>query len=121
MSTTPRTDAEEELLAANADLITVGAELSATADELRAENAELRRQVALDDKVKLLLSKYNGSERERADGLTLENAELRKDKARMDWLDARGPWDSWNRVGEEGVYLTRPIRAAIDAAMEGEK
>jgi hypothetical protein len=53
--------------------------------------------------------------------LQLENAKLRTDKSRLDWLDARGPWDSWNRVGEEGVYLTRPIRAAIDAAMEAGK
>jgi hypothetical protein len=121
-----------KLLAANAELITLGAELSATRQRWRAENAELRRQVALDYKVKLLLSKYNESERERADGLARENAELRADKARLDWLDRNallrqrtlaimerdGDVLRWAGVEWSGEQPDDTLRAAIDAAME---
>ena len=45
------------------------------------------------------------------------------DTARLDWLEKRGPWDSWNGFGEQGVTLTTSnVRAAIDLAMkEGSK
>jgi hypothetical protein len=41
------------------------------------------------------------------------------DTARINWLEKRGPWDSWDAPGEAGVTLTTSdIRANIDAAMK---
>lgn len=50
-------------------------------------------------------------------------AELATERARLDWLEQRGPWESWNvPCGEAEITLRGPIRAAIDAAMmEGAK
>jgi DNA repair exonuclease SbcCD ATPase subunit len=49
-------------------------------------------------------------------------AELATERARLDWLEKRGPWESWNGFGETGITLRENIRAAIDAAMkEGAK
>jgi chromosome segregation ATPase len=45
-------------------------------------------------------------------------AELAADRARLDWLEKRGPWESWNGFGETGITLRENIRAAIDAAMK---
>lgn len=44
--------------------------------------------------------------------------ELAAERARLDWLELRGPWDSWNGFGETGITLRENIRAAIDAAMK---
>ncbi len=49
-------------------------------------------------------------------------AELATERARLDWLEKRGPWESFNKWGETGISLRENIRAAIDAAMkEGAK
>jgi len=49
-------------------------------------------------------------------------AELAAERARLDWLEKRGPWESFNKWGETGISLRENIRAAIDAAMkEGAK
>ena len=48
---------------------------------------------------------------------TLER-ELATERARLDWLEKRGPWESWNGFGETGITLRENIRAAIDAAMK---
>ena len=49
-------------------------------------------------------------------------AELAAERARLDWLEKRGPWESWNGFMEIGITLRENIRAAIDAAMkEGAK
>jgi len=48
-------------------------------------------------------------------------AELAKERARLEWLEKRGPWESWNvPCGEAEITLRGPIRAAIDAAMREE-
>lgn len=48
--------------------------------------------------------------------------ELDAERARLDWLEKRGPWESFNKWGETGISLRENIRAAIDAAMkEGAK
>ena len=48
--------------------------------------------------------------------------ELAAERARLDWLEKRGPWESFNKWGETGISLRENIRAAIDAAMkEGAK
>jgi len=49
---------------------------------------------------------------------TLER-ELAAERARLDWLEKRGLWESWNGFGETGITLRENIRAAIDAAMKG--
>jgi hypothetical protein len=108
-----------KLLAANAELITVGAELSATADELRAENAELRkdRALTLSDCV--------------IDRQAEVIAELRADKARLDWLEENMTGSFGPAACSEDLHpihswtfdapVHDSVRAAIDAAMEGEK
>jgi len=53
----------------------------------------------------------------RATELELE-AELAAEKARLDWLEKRGPWESWNGIREIGITLRENIRADIDAAMK---
>ena len=53
----------------------------------------------------------------RADAI-MAQAELAKERARLDWLEKRGPWESWNDAGETGITLRENIRAAIDAAMK---
>ena len=45
----------------------------------------------------------------------------RKDSERLDWLEKRGPWDSWNGFGEIAIILRGDIRSAIDAAREAKK
>lgn len=46
-------------------------------------------------------------------------AELATERARLDWLEERGPWESWFRPAREVSLLLRaPIRSAIDAAMK---
>jgi hypothetical protein len=47
------------------------------------------------------------------------DARLSGDTARLDWLEKRGPWESWNGFGEQGVTLTTSnVRDAIDKAMK---
>jgi hypothetical protein len=50
-------------------------------------------------------------------------AELATERARLEWLEQRGPWESWNvPCGEAEITLRGPIRTAIDSAMkEGAK
>lgn len=56
---------------------------------------------------------------EHARRLERELAEARKDSARLDWLEFRGPWEAWSEpCGEAEITLRAPIRAAIDAAMK---
>jgi hypothetical protein len=45
-------------------------------------------------------------------------AELATERARVDWLEKRGPWESWNGFGETGITLRENIRDGIDAAMK---
>ncbi len=45
-------------------------------------------------------------------------AELATERARLDWMELRGPWESWNGFGKTGITLRENIRAAIDAAMK---
>jgi len=46
-------------------------------------------------------------------------AELAKERARLDWLEQRGPWEAWIKpCGEAKIRLRGPIRTAIDAAMK---
>lgn len=46
-------------------------------------------------------------------------AELAKERARLDWLEFRGPWEAWSEPCEDAeITLRGPIRAAIDAAMK---
>ncbi len=54
-----------------------------------------------------------GLERDR---LRDELAALRKDKERLDWLDANDPWEGWEEVGGDWIVLQNPIRSDIDAA-----
>jgi len=44
--------------------------------------------------------------------------ELAAERARLDWLGKRGPWESWNDAGETGITLRKNVRAAIDAAIK---
>jgi hypothetical protein len=44
--------------------------------------------------------------------------ELSAERARLDWLGKRGPWESWNDAGETGITLRKNVRAAIDAAIK---
>lgn len=47
--------------------------------------------------------------------------ELTAERARLDWLEKRGPWESWFQPAKEVSMLLRaPIRADIDAAMKEE-
>ena len=49
------------------------------------------------------------------------DAELAAERARLDWMEKRGPWESWFQPAKENSLLLRaPIRAAIDAAMKEE-
>ena len=76
----------------------------------RAESAE---REAFDWKK---IARYEAARAERAE------AELATERARLDWLEKRGPWESFNKWGETGISLRENIRAAIDAAMkEGAK
>ena len=51
--------------------------------------------------------------------MTARAEKAEADTARLDWLEKRGPWDSWNGFGEQGVTLTTSnVRAAIDLAMK---
>jgi chromosome segregation ATPase len=50
------------------------------------------------------------------DRLTIEITALRKDKERLDWLDANDPWEGWEEVGGDWIVLQNPIRSDIDAA-----
>ena len=76
----------------------------------RAESAE---REAFDWKK---IARYETARAERAE------AELATERARLDWLEKRGPWESFNKWGETGISLRENIRAAIDAAMkEGAK
>ena len=48
-------------------------------------------------------------------------SELATERARMDWMEKQGPWESWFQPAKENSLLLRaPIRAAIDAAMKEE-
>ena len=76
----------------------------------RAESAE---REAFDWKK---IARYETARAERAE------AELATERARLDWLEKRGPWESFNKWGETGISLRENIRSAIDAAMkEGAK
>tara|TARA_R110000822_G_scaffold14299_1_gene50537 strand:- start:252 stop:734 length:483 start_codon:yes stop_codon:yes gene_type:complete len=45
--------------------------------------------------------------------------DLAAERARLDWMEKRGPWESWLQpVKENSLLLRAPIRAAIDAAMK---
>ena len=88
-------------------------------DDLRAERAaaiaraESAEREAFDWKK---IARYETARAERAE------AELATERARLDWLEKRGPWESFNKWGETGISLRENIRAAIDAAMkEGAK
>jgi hypothetical protein len=48
----------------------------------------------------------------------LARVQLGNERARLDWLEKRGPWESWNGFGETGITLRVNIRALIDAAMK---
>ena len=90
-----------KLLAANAELIDVRAELSATADELRAENAELRAEL----------------------DASCNSEELRQVRKELDrTVSAMAELSGENAELREALNF-RPdsMRAAIDAAMEGDK
>jgi len=50
------------------------------------------------------------------DRLTIEITALRKDKERLDWLDANDPWERWEEVRGNWIVLKNPIRSDIDAA-----
>jgi chromosome segregation ATPase len=50
------------------------------------------------------------------DRLTIEVTALRKDKERLDWLDANDPWERWEEVRGNWIVLKNPIRSDIDAA-----
>ena len=50
--------------------------------------------------------------------LDIAQAELATERARLDWLEKRGPWESFNKWGETGISLRENVRAAIDAAMK---
>ena len=75
----------------------------------RAESAE---REAFDWKK---IARYETARAERAE------RELAKERARLDWLEKRGPWESWFQPAKEVSMLLRaPIRADIDAAMKEE-
>ena len=100
-------------------------EANATNAELRAELERLTKQAVFDgDHIHTLNAAFAtraevtdaNARAERAE------AELAAEKARLDWLEKRGPWESWNGFGETGITLRENIRAAIDAEMkEGAK
>ena len=53
--------------------------------------------------------------------LDIAQAELATERARLDWLEKRGPWESWFQPAKEVSMLLRaPIRAAIEAGMKEE-
>jgi hypothetical protein len=63
------------------------------------------------------------TEREKAERYRLvtlkQDAELATERARLDWLEKRGPWESWFQPAKEVSLLLRaPIRDAIDKAMK---
>jgi chromosome segregation ATPase len=54
-----------------------------------------------------------------ADSLDRAQAELATERARLDWLEKRGPWESWFQHAKEvSILLRAPIREGIDAAMQ---
>lgn len=58
---------------------------------------------------------------ERLARVQLDSARAERDaeRARLDWLEFRGPWEAWSEpCGEAEITLRGPIRAAIDAAMK---
>jgi len=65
-----------------------------------------------------LATERENAERYRLTTLKLD-AELATERARLDWLEFRGPWEAWSEpCGEADITLRGPIRAAIDAAMK---
>jgi hypothetical protein len=65
-----------------------------------------------------LAAEREKSERYRLASLKLD-AELAAERARLDWLEQRGPWESWNVPRNEvGIVLRAPIRAGIDSALK---
>jgi len=118
---TPRTDRLAEL-----DITTDGTwiahaqqlerELTAKCDQLRAEVEWLKTfgivEIAASNSSVLDYYKHWEDRAVRAE------AELATERARLDWLEKRGPWESWIKPPEEGLTLRAPIRAAIDAAMK---
>ena len=100
-------------------------------DALKAELKEARRIVTEQSNLRLIAEdglnhvtalKNKIHERYQSD-LASKEAELAAERARLDWMEKRGPWESWLQpVKENSLLLRAPIRAAIDVAMkEGAK
>ena len=81
---------------------------NAERDQLRAENKANHHELAVARNAECLARTQ----------LDLARAELAAERARLDWLEKRGPWESWNGFGETGITLRENIRSAIDAAMK---
>ncbi len=102
-------------------------------DQLRAEVEALKQSVESGQRVLREDAERNAARAERAEAEIKDRAavmrdvmrerdaaeaELAVERARLDWLEKRGPWESWNGFGETGITLRENIRAAIDAAMK---
>ncbi len=128
--------AKESLLVAYDVVCEVRNRLTTERDQLRAEVINLTQSrdnwesacKANDACVVQLKARAERAEAElhqvacaRTDGILRESDlefRLRIERARLDWLEKRGPWESWNDAGETGITLRENIRAAIDAAMK---
>ena len=85
--------------------------MSCRASRAETERNNLRADL---DAIKAILTE----EKDRAERA---QAELATERARLDWLEFRGPWEAWSEpCGEAEITLRGPIRAAIDAAMKEE-
>ena len=99
--------------------------LTAERDQLRAEVEKLWRERDEIETFKTITSLRAEVERwelafqEQYARAERAEAELATERARLDWLESRGPWESWVQSAKEiSMLLRAPIREGIDAAID---
>ena len=100
--------------AAQGQVINLLKQIEALCQHVSALQAEL-------DKAKAILASIEEDGTEERNAALGLRRELATERARLDWLEKRGPWESWkswNDFGETGITLRENIRAAIDKAMK---
>jgi cell division septum initiation protein DivIVA len=133
MNSTPRTDAQilryrASTLCPSEEARFEGAQV-VTADfarDLERENAELRAELAEAKSANTAMNeayvRLGNAHRRTLEWAEQDNAELRKDKARLDWLaDTKNTTGNVTLPREHIMDHPDSMRAAIDAAMEGDK
>ena len=96
------------------------------ARDLERENAELRAELAEAKSANTAMNeayvRLGNAHRRTLEWAEQDNAELRKDKARLDWLaDTKNTTGNVTLPREHIMDHPDSMRAAIDAAMEGDK